>query len=84
MPLNAVTVKIVLVVKMVLASVAAKSGRESGFSQCAMEYMSDKHMEYMSDKHMEYMAPQRQITFEMAPPAMRPSVSRYRLPKLRL
>ena len=69
MPLTAVTVNAYggeLVIKMVLASVAAKSGRESGFSQCAMEYM----------------APQRQLTFEMAPPAMRPSVSRYRLPKL--
>ena len=46
MPLTAVTVNAYggeLVIKMVLASVAAKSGRESGFSQCAMEYMSDKH-----------------------------------------
>ena len=69
MPLTAVTVNAYggeLVIKMVLASVAAKSGRESGFSQCAMEYMSDKHM--------EYMAPQRQLAFEMAAPAMRPSV----------
>jgi hypothetical protein len=74
MPLNAVTVKIVLVVKMVLASVAAKSGRESGFRQCDMEYTSDKYM--------EYMAPQKDNSPLRWRRQQRGHQAIYRLPKL--